>query len=91
MALADLHQRNVVYRDLKMENILMTNSGHIILTDLGMSCLLPPGQRSISYVGTPQYMVVNWILLYCSLPRLSIVEAMTRIRTIGHWVFWLIR
>ena len=57
MALRDLHRRNVIYRDLKMENILMTSSGHLILTDLGMSRVLHPGQRSMSYVGTPQYMV----------------------------------
>lgn len=69
IALDDLHQLNVVYRDLKMENILMTNSGHIILTDLGMSRLLPPGQRSMSYVGTPQYMVIDCISLYSSLLR----------------------
>ena len=35
----------------------MTSSGHLILTDLGMSRVLHPGQRSMSYVGTPQYMV----------------------------------
>ena len=57
MALHDLHQQNVIYRDLKMENILMTSSGHLILTDLGMSRVLLTGQRSMSYVGTPQYMV----------------------------------
>ena len=57
MALEHLHSIDVVYRDLKMENILLTNSGHIILTDLGMSRSLPANQRSFSYVGTPEYMV----------------------------------
>ena len=57
MALESLHALQVAYRDLKMENILMTNDGHLILTDLGMSRILHPGQRSFSYVGTPEYMV----------------------------------
>ena len=59
VALESLHSLQVAYRDLKMENILMTNDGHLILTDLGMSRILHPGQRSFSYVGTPEYMVPN--------------------------------
>ena len=59
VALESLHALQVAYRDLKMENILMTNDGHLILTDLGMSRILHPGQRSFSYVGTPEYMVPN--------------------------------
>ena len=56
VALEHLHSVNVVYRDLKMENILLTNSGHIIITDLGMSKKFNPGERSFSIVGTPEFM-----------------------------------
>lgn len=59
MALEHLHSVNVVYRDLKMENILLTNSGHIIITDLGMSKKFNPGERSFSIVGTPEFMVAH--------------------------------
>ncbi|KAK8820741.1 ribosomal protein S6 kinase alpha-3 [Blastocystis sp. ATCC 50177/Nand II] len=56
VALEHLHSVNVIYRDLKMENILLTNSGHIIITDLGMSKKAAPGERSYSIVGTPEFM-----------------------------------
>jgi serine/threonine protein kinase len=37
LALDFLHQNHVVYRDLKLENILMDMEGHVVLTDFGLS------------------------------------------------------
>lgn len=40
LGLEHLHSSAVVYRDLKLENILLTSSGHVRIADFGLSKLL---------------------------------------------------
>jgi serine/threonine protein kinase len=37
VALEFLHEKNVLYRDLKPDNVVVDNQGHVLLTDFGLS------------------------------------------------------
>lgn len=37
LALRDLHARNIIYRDLKPDNVVIDNDGHAQLIDFGMA------------------------------------------------------
>jgi len=50
------HKRNVSHRDIKLENILMTETNDIKIIDFGFSTCYPPGTKLRVFCGTPSYM-----------------------------------
>ncbi|XP_037736442.1 ribosomal protein S6 kinase-related protein isoform X2 [Chelonia mydas] len=56
LVLGYLHDLGIVHRDVKMENILLDERGHLKLTDFGLSRHLRRGERAYTICGTLQYM-----------------------------------
>ncbi len=54
--LSHLHSARIAYRDMKPDNILLDDLGHVRISDLGLAVLIPEGQSVRGRVGTIGYM-----------------------------------
>jgi serine/threonine protein kinase len=55
LALEYLHSKNIAYRDLKLENLVLSDKGHVNLTDFGFAKYMDETKTS-TLCGTPEYL-----------------------------------
>ena len=57
-----LHQNKIIYRDFKMENIMVCENGYIKIVDFGTAKILNDEDRTTTIIGTPHYMAPELIM-----------------------------
>lgn len=53
LGLEHVHMQNVIYRDMKLENVLLDHNGHCKISDLGLAVVAK--NKIKGYAGTPGY------------------------------------
>lgn len=63
MGIKYLHEKNIIYRDIKPENILLDENGNIRIGDFGLSKPdMDSNEFAYSFCGSPEYMAPEMLL-----------------------------
>jgi serum/glucocorticoid-regulated kinase 2 len=62
LGLGHLHNKNYIYRDLKLENLLLDEKGYAMLTDFGLAKFIKSDEKAMTFCGTPEYLSPEVIL-----------------------------
>ena len=60
--LQSIHSKNIVHRDIKLDNILLDNIGNLKIGDFGVSKLCRSGETMMEQCGTPAYIAPEILL-----------------------------
>jgi serum/glucocorticoid-regulated kinase 2 len=55
LAIGYVHSKDIIYRDLKPENVMIENDGYVKLIDFGLSRILPMDDIALTFWGTAEY------------------------------------
>ena len=56
LAIEELHSKEILFRDLKPDNVVLDEEGHAVLTDFGLSKESPEDQNAESFCGSYAYL-----------------------------------
>ena len=61
MAIGYLHSKGIMHRDLKLENILLDESGYLKIIDYGLAKTLQQDNLTKTFCGTPEYLAPEMV------------------------------
>merc|ERR1719187_2675886 len=81
--LSYLQSKDVLYRDLKPENLLLDSAGYVKIADLGMSRRLAATELATTITGTAEYLAPEQLALESRHSHLRAADRQPPLRVLG--------